>query len=149
MIPNADIAMKEVLPVLTDQKGGAVLDLSSWQGNEWLELMSFRSKVGPEKPEMKMPVAWSTIEGVREQLEKAGFRDIDARTTESVMPFDDYDEIARYILTQFSIMNNMTAAMTTEEMGKVRDLMVQDIKAKHLFVLGRLRGTAIIGKSRK
>jgi ubiquinone/menaquinone biosynthesis C-methylase UbiE len=149
MVPQARTAMKEIQRVLTDQNGGGFFAVSSWQGSEWMELMSFPCKLRPEKAMIKMPPTWGTTEGVRGELEATGFRDIDVYTVEAFMPFDDYDEIARYILTQFPGMSRMTGDMSREELEKVRELMVEHIKAKHTSVPGRLKGTAIIGIGRK
>lgn len=149
MVPQARTALQEVRRVLTDQHGGGFFALSSWQGSEWMELMGFISKVRPEKTMPKMPPTWRTEDGVRAELEATGFRDINVYTVETYMPFDDYDEIARYILTQFPGMSRMTGDMTREDLEKVRDLMVEYIKSKHPVAPGRLTGTAIIGAGRK
>jgi SAM-dependent methyltransferase len=148
-IPEADRALKEILRVLTDQNGGGVFAMSSWQGSEWAELMSFPSKVRPEKPVMNLPPKWSTVEGLRAELEVAGFRDVDVHTIETHMPFDDPEEISRFILTQFPLMTQATADMTSEELEKVLELMVEFIKSKHPSSPGHLDGTAIVAVGRK
>ena len=149
MVPQPRTALKEIQRVLTNQNGGGFFALSSWLGSEWLDLMSFSNKVRPDKPILQMLPPWNTIEGVRGELEATGFRDIDVHLVETFWPFDDYDEIARYILTQFPGMSKMTADMSREELENVRDLMVKHIIAKHPSVPGRLTGTAIIGLGRK
>ena len=148
MVPQPRVALKEAHRVLTEQHGGGVLAVSSWQGSEWQELMGFPSKVRPEKV-IEMPSTWSTIEDVRGELEATGFRDIDVHTVQAYMPFDDYDEIARYILTKFPGMIMITDDMSHTELEEVRDLMVEHIKEKHPTTPSRLIGTAIIGVGRK
>lgn len=88
------MALSEIRRVLADQNGGGFFAVSSWQGSEWMELMSFVAMVRPEKTMPKMPPTWATIVGVQGKLEATGFRDV-----ESYMPFDSHGEIARYILT--------------------------------------------------
>ena len=118
MVPQPRTALKEIKRVLADSNGGGVVAVSSWKGSEWQDLMSFPSKVRPEKVMPKMPPTWSTIEGVRGELEAGGFREIDVHSVESFMPFEDHDEIARFILFKFPGMTRMTTGMTQEELGK-------------------------------
>lgn len=149
MVPNADVALKEIHRVLTDQNGGGVLALSSWEGSEWIDLMALLSTVRPDKQVPKMPKEWSTIEGIRGQLETAGFRNVDVHPSETFWPFDNYDETAQYLLTQFPIMRTLTAGMTKAELEEVQKLMVEDLKAKHPSLPSRMTGTALIGVGRK
>ncbi|KAK9321366.1 S-adenosyl-L-methionine-dependent methyltransferase [Lipomyces orientalis] len=149
MVPQARVALNEIHRVLTNENGGGIVALSSWQASEWMELMSFVSKVRPEKSAPKMPSTWGTLEGVRGELEATGFRDIEVHTVESFMQFNDYDEITRFILTQFPGMNKMTSDMSREELEKVRKLMVEFIKSRHPVTPGRLTGIAIVGVGRK
>lgn len=149
MVPEPRTALKEIFRVLTDQNGGGVLALSSWQGSEWMELLSFPSKVRPEKSVPKMPPGWGSVEAVRGELEATGFRDTDVHTVDTYMPFDDYDEIARFVLTQFPGMSKMTEDLTSEEMEKVLNMAVEYLKTNHPSVPSRMKGTAIVGIARK
>ncbi|KIM95673.1 hypothetical protein OIDMADRAFT_59456 [Oidiodendron maius Zn] len=149
MVPQARVALDEIRRVLTNENGGGIVALSSWQGSEWMELIGFVTKVRPEKSAPKMPPTWATLEGIRGELEATGFRDIEVHTVEAFMPFNNYDEIARFILTQFPGMNKMTSDMSREELEKVRNLMVEFIKSRHPVAPGRLTGTAIVGVGRK
>jgi ubiquinone/menaquinone biosynthesis C-methylase UbiE len=149
MVPNVDIAMKEIRRVLTDQKGGGVLALSSWEANEWIDLISSLSKVRPDKHVPKMPAEWGTIEGIRGQLDAAGFRDIDVHPSETFWPFDNYEETVHYLLTQLPILRKLTADVTRGELEEVHKLMVEVLKARHPSLPSRMRGTAIVGLGRK
>ena len=149
LVAQPRTALKEIKRILTHSNGGGVLAVSSWQGSEWQDLMSFPSKVRPDKAMPKMPPTWSTIEGVRSELEAGGFREIDVHVVESFMPFEDHDEIARFILFKFPAMARMTADMTQEELRKVLQLMTEHLKQAHPTTPARLTGTAIVGVCRK
>ena len=149
MVPQARTAMKEVHRVLTEQNGGGVFAVSSWQSSEWIELMGFPAKVRPDKTLPQMPQTWRTIEGVRGKLEATGFQDIEIHTVEAYMPFEDYDALARFILTKFPGMARMTSDMTEQELEQTRDLMVDHVKTKYPTTPARLKGTAIVGMGKK
>src|ERR1700709_324795 len=127
----------------------AVSALSSWEGNEWMDLLSSLFKVRPDKQVPKMPAEWGTIEGIRGQLEAAGFRDIDVHPSETFWPFDNYEETVHYLLAQLPIMRKLTADVTQGELEDVHKLMVEDLKARHPSLPSRMRGTAIVGVGRK
>jgi SAM-dependent methyltransferase len=149
MVPQARTALKEIHRVLTTENGGGVFATSSWHSSEWLDLMGFPGMVRPGKSFPQMPATWRTIEGVRGELEATGFKDIKVHTVETYMPFEAYDEVARFILTQFPGMARMTGDMSREELEKTRDLMVEHIRSKHPTEPSRLVGTAIVGVGRK
>ena len=148
-IPEPHKVLQEIQRVLTAQSGGGVVAVSSLESSEWQDLMEFPRKIRSDKTLPVLPAVWRTEEGVRSELEEFGFRDVKVFKTESYMPFENYDEVARFILTKFPIMAKITADMTSEELGKVRDLMVEHIRASHPVLPGRLVGTAIIGIGRK
>jgi len=149
MVPQARTALKEIHRVLTAKNGGGVFETSSWHSSEWMELMGFPAKVRPEKGMPQMPPTWRTVEGVRRELEATGFKDVEVHTVEAYMPFETYDEVARFILSQFPGMSRMTGDMTQAELEKTRDLMVEYVKLKHPTEPSRLVGTAIVGLGRK
>lgn len=149
MVPQARVALGEIHRVLTDQNGGGFFALSSWQHSEWAELMGFVSKVRPDKFMPQFPSTWSTVEGLRGELEATGFREVQVYPVDTYMPFEDHDEIARYILTEFPVMKRLTGDMTRQELEKTRDLMVEYIKSRHPVAPSRLVGTALVGIGRK
>lgn len=149
LVPQSQTALKEAHRVLTDQHGGGVLALATWQGSEWQELMGCLNKVRPDKVMPMPPALWSDIKGVHGELAAAGFRDIDVHTVQTYMPLDTYDEIARFVLTKFPAMNQAISDMPHDEIQKVYDLMVAYLKEKHPAVPSRLSGTAIVGVGRK
>ncbi|KAL1892852.1 hypothetical protein Sste5346_006744 [Sporothrix stenoceras] len=149
MVPQSGAALGEIHRILTSENGGGFFAQSSWQTTEWADLMGFVSKVRPEKAVPQLPKTWATVEGVKGELEAAGFRDVDVISVEAYMPYEDPDEVARFLLTQIPLMKRLTSDMTGEELEKTRDLMVEEIKAKHPETPGRLVGTALVGIGRK
>jgi ubiquinone/menaquinone biosynthesis C-methylase UbiE len=149
MVPKAHEAMKDIRRVLTDHNGGGVFTLSTWQDSEWFDLIALVAKVRPAKAVPLIPLTWSTVEGVRGELEAAGFRDVEVHTMVSYWPFDDYEELVQLITTQLPAVRSMTSDMSSDELRQVQDLMVEHMKAKHPTAPSRLAGTAIIGFGRK
>lgn len=149
MVPEARAALKEIRRTLTDENGGGFFAQSSWKTTEWADLMGFVDKVRTDKAVPQLPKTWATVEGVRGELEAAGFRDVEVLEVEAHLPYDDPDEVARFFLTQIPLMKRLTADMTGEELEKTRDLMVEDILSRHPEVPGKLVGTALVGIGRK
>ena len=149
IVPQPRPALKEIHRILTDSLGGDVVAVSSWQGREWQDFVSFVSKVRPDKATPTIPPTWSTIEGLRGQLELGNFREIEFHTVKSFMPLGDHEELARFSMTDSPGIARMTDDMTTEELSSVLDLMVEHLKQMLPITAARLAGTAIIGMSRK
>jgi len=89
MVPDPQKALKESLRVLRPE---GVLALSAWEGSEWLDLMNLLPKVRPDKTMPTMPGAWTSTGGIKGEMEKAGFRDVEVHECPVTMAFQDYEE---------------------------------------------------------
>ena len=78
-----------------------------------------------------------------------GFRNVDVHTVPSYWPFDSHDEVAQYMLTHVPAMLRMIRDMSENDIGKVRELILEYLMEKHPATPSRLTGTAIIGVGRK
>lgn len=67
-----------------------VLGCSSWKGSQWLEVMRLVEEIRPEKKLMEIPKPWMSAEGVKGELEKAGFREADGFEVEVEMTLEEY-----------------------------------------------------------
>ncbi|MCJ1309547.1 hypothetical protein MMC25_003207 [Agyrium rufum] len=131
------------------KKGDGVFEASPWQSSEWMELTSFPNKVRPNKSMPQGSATWRTVEGIRNELRIPAFKDVEVQTLETYMPFETYDEVARFILTRIPGMSMMTGDMGQQELEKTRDFVVEYIKSKHSTEPSHLVGAAIVGLGRK
>ncbi|TKA76000.1 hypothetical protein B0A55_06676 [Friedmanniomyces simplex] len=146
MVPDPQKALAESLRVL---KPDGVLALSAWQGSEWLELMNLLPKIRPDKTMPTMPEAWTSTAGIRGEMEKAGFREVETHECPVKMPFQDHETFAGFFVTKLPHMVAMTKDMSEEEVGKLQALMVEGMKKQCPEAPGALKGTALVGLGRK
>ncbi|KAI1820252.1 S-adenosyl-L-methionine-dependent methyltransferase [Xylaria intraflava] len=128
---------------------GGVLAISSWRGSEWQDLMYYPKKVRPDLIMPILPTTWTSEEGVRQQLEAAGLKDVTVVETEGYMPFEDHDEICRFILTKMPLAARAIQQMTDDEILQTFELMKADLKAKYPTLPAKMVGQATIAYARK
>ncbi|OBT63571.1 hypothetical protein VE03_07004 [Pseudogymnoascus sp. 23342-1-I1] len=93
MIPQPRTALKKIRRVLTDENGGGAFSMSSWLelDSEWYHIMTLTNQFRPERPSLKMPQEWLAVDGIRGELEGAGFRDVDVYSVKTYLPFEGYE----------------------------------------------------------
>lgn len=128
---------------------GGVLALTSWAGSEWQDLMYYPMKVRKDLAMPTLPATWTQPDGVGQQLQSIGFKDVDVVQTEGYLTFTDYDEICRFILTKMPLAARVVAQMSDEEVLSTHALMVADLKARHPTVPAKMVGTATVAYCRK
>lgn len=146
IIPEPEKAVQAMKRKLAPE---GVLAMSAWKSSHWMDLMYYPMKV---RPDLKMPTPpgeWSSIDGVRERLEKEGFKQVEVVETEGYLPFDDYAEICRFILTKLPLSSRVVAQMTDEELLRTHDLMVRDLKDWYPTVPAKMVGKATIAYAKK
>ncbi|KAI7122025.1 hypothetical protein KC352_g32808, partial [Hortaea werneckii] len=74
MTPDPQKCLSESKRVLRED---GVLSLSSWEDNQWMKIMGDVARVRPDKQLPEIPVEWRSDSGVRDELMKAGFRDVE------------------------------------------------------------------------
>ncbi|GAB1319229.1 Methyltransferase type 11 domain-containing protein [Madurella fahalii] len=146
LVPEPEKALQAMKRVL---KPGGVLALSAWQESEWMDFMYYPKKVRPDLVMPVPPADWTMPESVRTKLEQAGFKYIEVIQTEGYMPFEDYAEICRFMLTKMPLAARAVTQMTDEEVLRTHELMVKDIKARHPTVPAKMVGKATIAYCRK
>ena len=74
-------------------KNDGVMALSCWKGSQWIDMMNIINSVDAVKKWPGLPPAWTTIEGVKGELEAVGFSDVGAEEVDVAMRFDTYEEV--------------------------------------------------------
>ena len=147
-VPQPQVALKEALQVLTTEHGGGVLAATTWEGSEWMRLMDAMTMIRPDLKVWELPRAWRSTEGVRGEFQAAGFRDVDVRSMQTYMPFEDHTKQVN-IFMSMPLMTGLIEQMTLKEKDRSRVLMVQQMKVMYPQAPSRMAGTAIIGVGRK
>lgn len=138
--------MAEALRVL--ERGG-VLAFTSMAQSTWTEMMGKVTEVRPEKKVPGPGSIWKSEDGVKGELEAAGFKNVQAYSASIYMPFEDYVEIVDYLMSTLPFMPMLTKDMTAEEISRLRDLMIQQVREEYPTLPGKLPGLAIVGVGRK
>lgn len=126
-----------------------VFAFSAWERSDWGDLMYYPVKVRPDLVMPTLPTDWTQAEGVRGRLVEAGFRDVEVGSIEGYLPFTDYDEICRFILTKMPLAARVVAQMSDEEVLRTHALMVSDLRAKYPTVPAKMVGKATVAYCRK
>ncbi|CAN8098923.1 unnamed protein product [Discula destructiva] len=126
-----------------------VFTFSAWESSDWQDLMYYPIKVRPDLVMPRLPADWTQADNVRKHLQDTGFRDVEVVQTEGHLPFTDYDEICRFILTKMPLAARVVARMTDEEVLQTHALMVSDLKTKYPTVPAKMVGKATVAYCRK
>ncbi|KAK3639970.1 hypothetical protein LTR56_012144 [Elasticomyces elasticus] len=146
MVPDPQKALAESLRVL---KPDGVLSLSAWEGSEWMDMMNLLPKIRPDKVMPAIPRAWMTTDGVKAEMEKAGFRDVETHQCPVEMPFQDHETFADFFIEKLPHMRALIKDMSEEEVTQLRELMVSGMKKQCPNAPGALKGIALVGVGRK
>ena len=146
MTPDPMKCLVESKRVLRD---GGILSCSSWQENQWMGLMELAKTVRPDMEMFSIPKAWTEKDGVRGELEKAGFKDVDCQQVDVEMKFDSHDGFLEFLLTKMPHMNMMLESFSEEDRVRLRSEMMKKLKEMSPQEPGRLKGTTLVAVGRK
>ena len=146
MTPDPQKCLSESLRIL---KPGGVLALSSWEGNQWMDIMKELKNVRPEKVLPELPKAWSDVDLLRTELETAGFRDVKSERLAVTMQFESRENFVEMLVTKMPHMVAMTKDMSAEEIQKLRELCIARCKEMSPESPGELHGTVLIAVGKK
>jgi hypothetical protein len=145
MTPDPMKCLLESKRVLKD---GGVLACSSWKSSQWMELMLLVLKVREDAQLPLLPAEWRTVEAIKAELRKAGFRHVESHEVDVEMSFDSHDTLVD-VLIKLPHMVVLTEGWDREEMEKLRHLMLQEAKEYCMSAPGILEGTALVAIGRK
>jgi ubiquinone/menaquinone biosynthesis C-methylase UbiE len=131
-------------------KSDGVLTASSWDGNmEWLQLMRLASVIRPDKEFPSFPEEWTSTSGVRAELEKAGFRDVDVVEVATHWPFESYEAMADNVMTKTPQMLALLKDFTDKEREELAALVIKECRKMTSSEPYALKGVSIVAFGRK
>ena len=150
MVDDPQKALSESRRILTSEYGGGVLSLSSWKDNEWVELM--RNSLAETKPGNKfpeIPEAWKSVDGVKGEMDAAGFKDVDVREVETYMHYEDAKTTCRMLATKMPIVAGLMKQWSKEDVEAYIDNMTKELVGMYGEKNGTMKGTVVVGLGRK
>lgn len=130
-------------------KQTGVLACSSWKESQWMELMHDVTKVRPDKEMPGIPEEWKSAGGVKREMEKAGFVDVEAHDVGVEMTFDSYEALVDMMMNTMPHMIKLMEDYSAEDRSKVKETMTKHAKEMAPHEPGTLRGTSIVAFGRK
>ncbi|KFY42688.1 hypothetical protein V495_04383 [Pseudogymnoascus sp. VKM F-4514 (FW-929)] len=126
---------------------GGILATNSMASNTWWEMMSTISLIKPEFKLPGLPAGWTTVASMTETLKNAGLKDVEVTEMEIGLPYEDADEMAKFLIRVMPYIGPMTSGFTAEERvrweGLVADWVRRECKG------GKMGGVALVGVGRK
>ena len=146
LVPGYPTALQEAYRVLSPD---GVFVETSWQDAEWGMIVQQVKKVRPDRAMPLTPIEWTTEEGVREVLQKGGFKDMKTEKSLAYMPFEDHEEVVKFMFEGMSIFGSLLEDLSLEERETVYQSAIEWLAKKHPDKPGKMVGTAILGSGRK
>lgn len=146
MTPDPQKCLTESKRVL---KEGGVLACSSWHDSQWLQLMNKLPQVRPDKEMPKIPDAWANAAPMKAELEKAGFRDVEAYEVDVEMTVDKLGTFVDFMLDKMPHMVALMKDFTDEEKEQLRNLIFQEGRKLCPEDPGVLTGVSLVAVGKK
>ncbi|KAK5117597.1 hypothetical protein LTR62_005019 [Meristemomyces frigidus] len=146
LTPSPEKCLSESLRVL--QPSG-VLAVSAWKDTQWIHLMYTLTRIRPDKIMPTMPEAWTSTTGLKGEMEKAGFRDVETHEVEVEMEYKTYRGLADFMVGKLPHMIALTKDMSAEQVEKYKEIWIEDMKKMCGSEPGSLSGVALVGVGRK
>lgn len=106
-------------------------------------------RVRPDKDMPEIPASWQEVEPLKEELEKAGFEQVESYEVETTMQFERLESLMDFLLQKLPHMQMLTKDMSEDDMGKLKELMVLEGRDMSSSEPGTLTGTALVAVGRK
>lgn len=126
---------------------GGILATNSMASNSWWDMMSTISLIKPEFKLPPLPDAWTSVAKMTETLQNAGLKDVEVTEMEIGLPYEDADEMAKFIIKVMPYTERMTSGFTAEEKVRWEELCADYLRKECKG--GKMPGVALIGVGRK
>ncbi|KAI0169664.1 S-adenosyl-L-methionine-dependent methyltransferase [Hypoxylon sp. FL1284] len=128
---------------------GGVLAASSWAETDWLKILKAISKLNPALSPPSIGEDWGRADGMRAQLDSAGFRDVEIREVPVDIPFSTHASFVDVMLTRVTQMVAASRGLPDDAKEKLRGLMIDEIKQLCPSEPGVLKGMCLVGLGSK
>ncbi|KAK3691636.1 hypothetical protein LTR37_018515 [Vermiconidia calcicola] len=146
MTPDPQKCLSESKRVLKD---GGVLACSSWKESQWLDLMMMLKDIRPDKEMPSMPKEWTSVENIKAEFDKAGFRDVESYEVATTLSYEERDTFVDFMFSKMPHMVAMMGDVTAEEKAKLLEHVSSEAKKMCPDEPGKLKGTALVAVGRK
>jgi ubiquinone/menaquinone biosynthesis C-methylase UbiE len=126
-------------------KDGGIFVETSMGMTEWGHLPQFVKQVRPDLTVPEIPANWSSVDKVINMLSGAGFKNVVSKEFEVGLPLERYDDAVQFVFEGFPRMKPVLEDMSSEEIEKARQLMLEYVKEKHPQEPFRLIGKGYVG----
>jgi ubiquinone/menaquinone biosynthesis C-methylase UbiE len=126
---------------------GGSFTTSSFGQTSWWDMMSTISLIKPEFVLPDLPEAWKTTKAMTETMLNAGFKDVVVKEVRVGMPYEDAEEMVKFLNRTMPYTAMMTSGFTDEEMVRWEGLCVEYLKRE--CPGGKMGGLALVGVGRK
>jgi ubiquinone/menaquinone biosynthesis C-methylase UbiE len=146
-VPRADIALKEIHRVLTNN---GVFAATSWNSNEWMGLMGNIKEIHPDtEVPGKIPESpWTKPENAVKIVETGGFSKVEAEWLQVWMDVEDPVAYARG-LAEIPAFIEVMSRLTKEEEERLYDLIAAQIRREHPGLPSKLMGKVVLSVAKK
>jgi len=146
MLPSPLTALRETYRVLSP---GGVLALSSFGRISWMELMGEFSRVKPELAAPQVPSLWATPEGIKQELEAAGFLHVQIQECHTYMEFEDSAMLVEGLMRVIPSAKNLTQGLSEADVKRGCQFMVDKLDREYSDSPRRLPAVALVATGRK
>ncbi|KAI1085703.1 S-adenosyl-L-methionine-dependent methyltransferase [Whalleya microplaca] len=123
---------------------GGILAASSWAETDWLKILKAISKLNPALKPPSIGEDWGTAPSVKAQFETAGYRDVEVHEVPVDIPFKSYASFVEVMLTRVTQMVAASRGLSEEQRGKLKDLMIDEMRALCPTEPGVLKGVSLV-----
>ena len=130
-------------------KDGGVAAISSWDDNQWMQLMGMITVVRPDKQLPEIPKEWRSTSGLEGEMKKAGFKDVEGHMVSVEMAVQSYESFVDFLFKAMPHMIALREDMSEAEMAKLHEVTIARMKEMCPSVPGKLTGEVVVGFGRK
>lgn len=111
--------------------------------------MNLLPTVRPDKKTPDLPREWMSAEGMKAELEKAGFRDVESCQVHTGMSFEKLESLVDFILEKMPHIVLLLEDFSAEDKSKLKALMMAEGRKMCPDDPGRLTGISLVAVGRK
>ncbi|GAB7365864.1 hypothetical protein MBLNU230_g7194t1 [Neophaeotheca triangularis] len=146
LVSDSQKALRESWRCL--REGGACA-ASSWQGSQWLEIMSAFEHVRPDlEPFPELPQEWTTEAGVKGEFKKAGFREVVTELVKVELAVESHDSFVEFMKLN-PLVKPKLEQMGPAEVEEVSVIMLRKLKEMCPEAPAKLNGWAVVAAGKK